>query len=759
MEPITTSEQRATIFAEGRAKAADEKIAKLSELLHRLEEAAQNDGLATTPSTDSYQSQLVKVRLGVASSLFTAMRAKHPATANHCFRVALGISAWSAARKMVEDQRDIIEIAALLHDVGKIGVPDSILAKPGKLSAEELLSIERSRLVGYEILSGCCATSLIHETMLFAGGWFDGSKHGYDRRGEHLPIGSRMIAIVDAFDSMTTEHVYRPAVSRELALAELCKYAGTQFDPQLVKEFCDLITRESGQIHAKVARRWLRDLSPDHSDAHWTLRQSRVALTGNHGNGEFQERLLDTMSDGVVFVDSELKVLRWNAAAERLTGIPADGIVDTVWSPGLVRMRDERGRLLEVRDCPALQSLQTGVQTLRRYSLMNRRNERVTLDLMVFPVLGENGSPRGAGLVLHDASSQMSLEKRIESLHERASRDQLTKAANRAEFNRVLPEFIETHLKEGRPCTMMMCDIDHFKKINDTYGHQAGDDALVLFSSVLLRHARTGDLVARYGGEEFVLLCADCDNAAATRRAEEIRRRVSETQMISLNNKCLTASFGVTEIQGGDTPETFLNRADRALLQAKEAGRNMVVQLGTGIGAEQNAHESTGWFRWFGVPAGEILLERTLISAVPLKVTAEKLRGFVADHHAQLGRVDDNCVTLTIDSQSIPLLRRVTDRPVPFQIELKLDEKQLPIDGRVNQVALRTLIHVTIRPKRQRDRRRRDAIERARQLLFSLQSYLIAQDYLDGKEPSAKDVRREGLLESSKRLLSHWLRK
>ena len=72
MEPTTTSERPATIFSDGRAKAADEKIARLSELLHRLEEAAQNDGLAVATSTDEYQSQLVKVRLGVASSLFAA---------------------------------------------------------------------------------------------------------------------------------------------------------------------------------------------------------------------------------------------------------------------------------------------------------------------------------------------------------------------------------------------------------------------------------------------------------------------------------------------------------------------------------------------------------------------------------------------------------------------------------------------------------------------------------------------------------------
>src|SRR5690606_18211365 len=126
------------------------------------------------------------------------------------------------------------------------------------------------------------------------------------------------------------------------------------------------------------------------------------------------------------------------------------------------------------------------------------------------------------------------------------------------------------------------CDIDHFKRINDTYGHQAGDEALVTFASVLRECSREGDLVARYGGEEFVLLCAACDNPCATARAEEIRRIIERTPVPSLGGNTMTASFGVTEHQAGDSAATIIARADRALLTAKNTGRNRVVQLGAG---------------------------------------------------------------------------------------------------------------------------------------------------------------------------------
>ena len=106
-----------------------------------------------------------------------------------------------------------------------------------------------------------------------------------------------------------------------------------------------------------------------------------------------------------------------------------------------------------------------------------------------------------------------------------------------------------------------MCDIDHFKSVNDTYGHQAGDEVLKFFGSVLASECRSGDLVARYGGEEFIVLCADCNNAAAARRAEQLRKTIGALPQPALNQNVVTASFGVTEVQLGDTPASMLRRA------------------------------------------------------------------------------------------------------------------------------------------------------------------------------------------------------
>ncbi|GAG80670.1 unnamed protein product [marine sediment metagenome] len=240
-------------------------------------------------------------------------------------------------------------------------------------------------------------------------------------------------------------------------------------------------------------------------------------------------------------------------------------------------MRDEKGESLTEADCPVTCAIRSGTQSLRRLTICGRTERPVAVDTHALPVVDKDGSITGAILILHDASSEISLEQRCQSLHREATKDSLTKLANRAEFDRVHEMFVTANRQQQMPCSLIILDLDRFKDINDTYGHQAGDDGIISVATLLKSSCRPGDLVARYGGEEFVMLCADCDNAVATRRAEQIRRALSEIFQPKMQGKPVTASFGVTEIQPGDTPETMLRRADRALLMAKAKGRNTVV--------------------------------------------------------------------------------------------------------------------------------------------------------------------------------------
>lgn len=730
--------------------AAAQRLTALSSLLEGLDEVQPADTSRRARQESQHQNRLVQVRLGLASSLYASLRAKHPPTAAHSLRVAIGCSSWMLTLDLPDKQRDEIEVAALLHDIGKIGVPDEILRKPGKLSPEEAELVDRHRAIGREILGACCACQEILETIAHVAAWYNGSKAGFSKSRDEIPIGSRLIAIVDAFDAMTTDRVYRRAMSRERALAELFEYAGTQFDPQLARGFAQLLASDQGRLNSAVATRWLRQLQPETSNHFWQL-QEQPGMGGIPAGSLYHEKLLDNMLDGVVFVDGGLKILHWNLSAERLTGISGTSVVDKQWSPTIVDLQDEHHQRISDEDCPLAEAVRGGVQTMRRLHIRGRGGHKLSVDAHLIPVTDRDGTRHGATLLLHDASSEITLEERVQTLHHKATRDPLTQVANRAEFDRFHRQFVETHLEQSLPCSLIICDIDHFKRINDTYGHQAGDEALVSFAAMLRRHTRSGDLVARYGGEEFVLLCAGCDNATATTRAEQVRRELATTPQGMLNGQCITASFGVTELQAGDTAETMLRRADRALLSAKDTGRNRVVQLGSGGGPENGDKPRTSWLAWLQpTVAAEELLDLQLMTAVPLNIAAEKLKGFVSDHHANIESISENRIALLIDSNPAQT-RRAEDRPVPFCVELAFDESQGRVEGRSESTALRTLIHVKIRPKRSRDRRRSDALERARKLLASLKSYLMASDCAQATAEPEQEPK--GLLQRAARLL------
>ena len=700
------------------APALAERRSSLALLLGSIDEA---------PSVSYEDDTAVRQRLGIAASLFRALRAKHAPTANHCLRVALRCSFVAHMLDVTGEELDHLEIASLLHDIGKIGVPDSILTKPAPLSADEREVMSRQRNCGLEILSSSCFPEEIIEIIRLAALSYSEAKAG------SLPLGARILNISDAFDAMTTDHVYRPAMSRERAVAELFENSGSQFDPGLVREFAKLSSHTEAEINQHVQERWSQSLSPSSADALWQLKQPIYANVGSpSAESIFQQRLLDAMHDGVIFIDSSGRILLWNHGAERLTGISPQSVYEKAWTPSLLDMRDEEGNLICDDRCPVKNVIRTGVQSLRRMTITHVNFKKVSVDIHVIPVTDERSSCYGATLLMHDASSETNLEERVQNLHEQATTDPLTGVHNRAEFERVFQRLVQSSLDTGTPCSIVICDIDRFKQVNDVYGHQAGDQALVNFATLLQSCTRPGDLVARYGGEEFVLLCAGCDNSTAARRAEQIRRELAHTPQEALNGRCMTASFGVTQLQLGDTTETMLRRSDRALYQAKDSGRNRVIQLGAGIvDALDDAEvaKKASWFSWLRRKDPEAIVNRTLVANVPIPILAEKIRGFISDHYADIVRIEDDFVELKVDTRKISSAHLPEDiRHATFTLEIRFrEQEERSSQDSERRTGSRTMIDVVI--KSTHNSEKRNIEERGNQVLSSLKSYLIAQDY------------------------------
>jgi diguanylate cyclase (GGDEF)-like protein len=697
---------------------------------------SQSDSAIAEHTGETVERRMIRSRLGIYSSLFFALRAKHPPTAAHSMRVALGCSKWAEVKNMPEPERELLEIGALLHDLGKLGVPDRILQKSDMLIANEQMLMQLHCELAVEILAAAGASSDLLEIVRTYR--FDPHSVGIMPENSQIdsscitrkPRAARMLAIADAFDSMTTEQVFRKALSREMAVAELFKYAGTQFDSALVKEFALLVSQPNSSLEASLGKRWLHQLAAD--PAHGFGDGSVMV---SHGQTHtildklYHHRMLEAMSDAAIYVDYDGRVLVWNRAAEKLTGLSSASILHQPLTSQLIGLKDVLGNTVSDETCPLVQIFKAQVASTSRMQLCSTEDRAIAIALHALPVFSAQREFCGAIFMIRDASDQAQLEERVQSLHEIATTDTLTHVSNRAELNRFLPEFVANHLSSSEPGSLIICDIDYFKRINDTYGHQAGDDALISFARVLKQLAREGDMVARYGGEEFVLLCANCDNTAATNRAEEIRRSVEGTPIPSLRNNCLTASFGVTEIQRGDCAETLLARADRALLLAKDTGRNRVVQLGAGLQTQEEPEKKKSWFSWFAATESKAsIIEKEFLTAVPRDIAVEKLSGFIHDHKAEVIKVENDRVIIQMHSKQVQTHRRSNDRPMELLIDVRFEQVEVRPAGQRGSIQCQTRLWVTIRAAKVRDRRLANILTQATQLLISFKSYLLAQE-------------------------------
>ena len=707
------------------------RLSSLGALLENLVETTSH-----TPDRPPRQNQLIQVRLGIASALYTLLRIRHSPTAEHSLRVALGCSSWALAINLEESQRDEIEVAALLHDIGKVATPDSILRSARPMSSDEAAAMADCRRLGRFVLSGCCTNESIPRIVDLSSAWFDGSNESFDCLGKDLPVGSRMISIVDAFDSMTTEHIYRKAMSADRAVAELFNFAGTQFDPDLVQQFANLMSSQIICLRDNTMQRWLENLTPEKTNRFWSLgSDTNASRPSPNREPLFYSRMTESMIDGIIFVDQHGSILRWNPGAEELTRISRKSVLHRRWVPSLLGLRTPEGEPVQDAACPVGYAITTGTQSMHRLMFKGRRDRYITVDLQVVPVVTPEGKKCGATIVLRDASPETNLEERVQTLHEKATRDPLTNVANRAEFDLQMIEAIQLHETDGRTFSLIIADLDHFKKVNDTYGHQAGDDVLIAFGALLQRSCRQRDIVARYGGEEFVIICKNCPTASAVDLAEKIRREWGGTPRMELDGEYVTCSFGVTELQPGDTAETVLRRADRALYKAKDGGRNRVVELGVGMDATVKTgepREPSGISSWWNaitarsLDDSQTLVDCYLATNVPANIAVEKLRGFFSDHEAGILNVTEEKVSIRIRAPLTGSRRTL----VAFTIEMNFVDANAPAqDNEQASGPAPTIIRVQISPERGRERRNNEMIGSAKTLIRSLRSYLMAYRY------------------------------
>jgi diguanylate cyclase (GGDEF)-like protein len=353
--------------------------------------------------------------------------------------------------------------------------------------------------------------------------------------------------------------------------------------------------------------------------------------------------------EGAVFIDRQRIITCWNRAAELITGLTSANTLGLEFTPSLIGLIpiDEKAQ----GKCPVAQCLSTKQSVAWPCKLTGRSGREAKIELTVVPVV-HGGQCFGCVILIYDVSVNAELKRQLSELHDTSALDPLTRIANRAEFDRGLREYVFAHRATQSKCCLIVCDIDHFKKINDTYGHNVGDQALMAFAQTLKRFIRSRDLVARYGGEEFVILCANCELDNALDRAEQIRICLNQTPQQMLDGKSLSASFGVSELRVDEGATEFFVRADKALYAAKNKGRNRVERASdrdddTPPEQPNCERSAVSGVVWPKVP-DQALFQEEYRTTTPATMLAEKLRGYVLESQAKIEFVEPNRLAIQI---------------------------------------------------------------------------------------------------------------
>ena len=224
---------------------------------------------------------------------------------------------------------------------------------------------------------------------------------------------------------------------------------------------------------------------------------------------------------------------------------------------------------------------------------MRKDGRKYVVDSTIIPILDVDGDIVEYIAIRHDVTEfeetkdqlstlNMAMKNRIDelynmatSLEEEASIDSLTGAYNRSKFEKLFDKELEKAQVSGNILSVVMLDIDHFKSINDNYGHHIGDEVLKGLVELITNNLKRADIFARWGGEEFVILLPRTDLQSAVKLAESLRIKIEYETFATVGN--ITASFGVGEYKDKESKKDIFSRVDRLLYQAKDAGRNMVM--------------------------------------------------------------------------------------------------------------------------------------------------------------------------------------
>ncbi len=290
------------------------------------------------------------------------------------------------------------------------------------------------------------------------------------------------------------------------------------------------------------------------------------------------ERIIENLYDGLYFVDRDRIITYWNKAAEQISGFTANEVVGKSCSDNILTHVDSDGNNLCPRMCPLAATIADGKPREAEVYMHHKDGHRIPVSVRVSTLTDRNDNIIGGIELFTDISNQAANELRVKELEKLALLDNLTQLANRNYIEKEIQSRFEEKIRFNVPFGILFIDIDHFKKFNDIYGHDVGDDVLKFVANTFVANARPFDLYGRWGGEEFIGIIRNVNGQDLEGLGNRLRLLIENSYIIRENEKLyVTISIGATLVNENDTIDSLIKRADTLLYKSKAAGRNCLT--------------------------------------------------------------------------------------------------------------------------------------------------------------------------------------
>ncbi len=561
--------------------------------------------------------EMADLHLATIEALALAIDAKDQTAQSHIRRVQVYATSIARGLGMSDTEIQGVKTAALLHDIGKLAVPEHILSKPGPLTQEEFQKIRVHPQVGAEIISAVPFPYPVAPLILSHHERWDGKGYPQGLKGEEIPLGARILSVVDYYDALTSDRPYHKAMVPEAAMALLQQEAGRALDPAVVLMFVKMAAEMEAAaetIETATPRRLSLEptnergrpavgFSPESTKTSTVFEDIALAHREIYALYEIAQTMGTSLgvADTMALISSKLSNLvpfsacalfLFDEEADSLrcrfaTGVEADsiGTMTVRAGQGLAGwVARNRRPLVNARPSAEFEAAGLAKSTALQSALVAPLvfSDRFIGTLAVYstqPDFYTDDHRRLLDRVSEQASAVIHNSIVFEQTQEDSLTDPLTGLPNtRFMFMHLTRELARAERLKAEVALLVM-DLDNFKEINDNHGHHVGDRALREVATVLRSGIRPYDICVRYAGDEFIVVLSGCGADEAERKRVELQRTVDDVLFEARPGRRLPLAISVGAAiypQDGDSYEALLATADSRMYRDKTRRKQRV---------------------------------------------------------------------------------------------------------------------------------------------------------------------------------------